>query len=138
MSYLKSICEALESQRHRYLSGVDRGIAKAIAARETPKPDDWEWLAKITTAALMQEAAIYAEGAESDRKHQAWAEKLAQQSTTQLQNRLAQLSGKSAGPEVLDSGTRSTSKATRNEGARAAYPEIRAIESALAIKEAAS
>lgn len=134
MSYLKAIAETLDGERYRLLGGGDTGIARAILRREEPQHDDWEWLGRVVTAALKREHEIYLEGQKADAKRDAWAKELAKKPEAELRKRLAQITGQSAGPEVLSSGTRSTNKATRNEGARNAYPERLAIEDALTIQ----
>lgn len=134
MSYLKAIGEALHDQRYRMLTGGDTGIAQAILRREEPNDDDWEWLGKIAAAALKREHEMHVEGREADAKHDAWAKSLAEKPEKELRKRLAELGSQHTGPEVSASGTRSTRKATQNEGARTGYPERRAIEEALRIQ----
>lgn len=135
MSYLKAIAEALDSQRHRYLTGGDKGIVKAIARREQPSEDDWEWLTKIVTTVLQKEQEIHPDGVASDQKRENWSKQLAEKPEAELRARLTALTGQGSGPEVLESGTRSTRKAVANEAARNGFQERLAIEDALMIKD---
>lgn len=135
MSHLSAISAALADQHHRYLTGGDRGIAKAIAARETPTVEDYEWLAKIVAAALDAERKAMEEGVAADLKHDARVALLAELPVHVLRQRLGKLQGLHVGPEINGGGHRHTGKAVANQAARDAWPERRALEEAIALHE---
>lgn len=140
MSYIHALAAACEGERHRFLSGGDRGIVKAIATRDRDSltAEDYEWATRIIARALEMERRSMEDGRTEHAAFEERAHQLAAGHTlAALQLEHARITGIRHDPrEFTGTGTRRSGAAVTNEAHRYSWEHSRVYARAIEIKEA--
>lgn len=141
MSYIDDICAVLENNRWRGLTGSERGIVKAIAARDDASAEDYEWLTVIIGNALRAEIDAREEARTADDRYDARVVDIAtnysraeiEQHIAQVENNAPRLhAAAERGRNRMATGRRSSSAAVAAEAHAQTWEALRPWRAALA------